>query len=68
MNLQNIGRKVIDNVLINISPSTIFLPMLLSVRFYENYQAVLAVVSIYELIHSHLELTHDLTTSCMVII
>ena len=46
MILQNISRRVVDNVLINISPSTIFLNMLSLKRFHQNCQADLAVVSI----------------------
>ena len=52
--LQNISRKVVGNVLINISPSNIFSNMLSFERFHQNCQAVLAVVSINELMFTTL--------------
>ena len=44
--LQNIWRRVVINILINISPSNIFLNMFLPAIFHQNCQAVLDVVSI----------------------
>ena len=46
MILQNIRRGVVGNVLINISPSNIFLTLPLSARYHQNWQAVLAAASI----------------------
>ena len=46
MHLQNIWWRVVGNVMINISLSNIFLNMLLTAKFHQNYQAVLGVVSI----------------------
>ena len=43
--LQNISRRVVGNVLINISPSTIFLDMISLQRFYQHCQADLAAVT-----------------------
>ena len=39
--LQNILRGIVGNVLINFSPSNIFLTLLWSERFHQNCQAVL---------------------------
>ena len=39
MILQNIWRKIVDNVLMNISPSNIFLRVRLTARFHQNCQA-----------------------------
>ena len=50
MILQNISRRVVDNVLNAISPPTIFPNILLPARFHRNCQAVLAIVSINALI------------------
>ena len=44
--LQNISRRVVGNVLINISPSKLFLDVISLQRFYQNCQADLAAVSI----------------------
>ena len=49
MILQNIWRRVVGNIGINISPSNIFLAMLLRARFDQNCQAVLDAVSTYGL-------------------
>ena len=50
--LQNISRRVVDNVLINITPSKFFLDMISLQRFNENCQADLAAVSINVLIYN----------------
>ena len=50
MILQNIWRRVVGNVLINISPSNIFPNMLLPQRFHLHCQAVMDAVSINGLI------------------
>ena len=44
--LQNIRRRVVGIVLINISPSNILPIMLYAARYHQNCQAVLAAVSI----------------------
>ena len=44
--LQNISRRVVGNVLINIPPSNMFLILHLPAIFHQNCQAVLAAVSI----------------------
>ena len=44
--LQNILDRVVINILINISPSNIFLNIFLPAIFHQNCQAVSAVVSI----------------------
>ena len=49
--LQNIWRRVVGNVLMNISPSNTFLTLLLPAIFHQNCQAVLAAVSIERLNH-----------------
>ena len=46
MLLENISRRVVVNILMNISPSNISLNMLLAKRFHQIHQAVLAAVSI----------------------
>ena len=46
MLLENIWRRVVGNILMNISPSNISWNMLLAKRFHQNHPAVLAAVSI----------------------
>ena len=46
MLLENIWRRVVGNILMNISPSNISWNMLLAKRFHQNHQAILAAVSI----------------------
>ena len=46
MILQNIWREVVGNVPIDISPSNIFLTVLLAASFHQKCPAVLAAVSI----------------------
>ena len=50
MIFKNISRRVVGNVLINISPSKVFLNMRSLQRFHQNCQADLAAVSINGLI------------------
>ena len=46
MLLENIWRRFVGNILMNISPSNISWNMLLAKRFHQNDQAVSAAVSI----------------------
>ena len=50
MLLENIWRRVVGNILMNISPLNISWNMLLAKRFHQNHHAVLAAVSINGLI------------------
>ena len=57
MLLENIWRRVVGNILMNISPSNISWNMLLAKRFHQNNQTVSAAVSINGLTHSWLEIS-----------
>ena len=70
MLLENIWRRVVGNILMNISPSNISWNMLLAKLFHQNYQAVLAAVSINGLILQQLcvcmqGFSQDLETGCL---
>ena len=47
MIFQTIGRRGVGFALINISPLTFFLLMLLPSKFHQNYQGLMANVSIH---------------------
>ena len=53
MLLENIWRRVVGNILMNISTSNISWNMLLAKRFHQNNQAVSAAVSINGLRFGH---------------